>query len=105
MICKAELEALAKKYAAKADKAYQNYQETGISRYSREYQNAEDLFFAFQAAANAAEEHAALLGMQTVMHNLAGRAQKADTEEKARAVLEELVSHARIMGLAQEEKI
>lgn len=47
----------------------------------------------------------ALLGMQTVMHNLAGRAQKADTEEKARAVLEELVSHARIMGLAQEEKI
>lgn len=40
MICKAELEALAKKYAAKADKAYQNYQETGISRYSREYHNA-----------------------------------------------------------------
>ena len=30
---------------------------------------------------------------------------EADTEEKARAVLEELVSHARIMGLAQEEKI
>ena len=52
-----------------------------------------------------AEKYAALLGMQTVMHNLAGRAQKADTEEKARAVLEELVSHARIMGLAQEEKI
>ena len=104
-MCKAELEALAEKYAAKAEKAYQNYQETGISRYSREYQNAEDLFFAFQAAANAAEEHAALLGMQTVMHNLAGRAQKADTEEKARAVLKELVSYARMMGLAQEEKI
>lgn len=105
MICKAELEALAEKYAAKAEKAFQNYQETGISRYSREYHNAEELFYAFQAAANAAEEHAALLGMQTVMHNLAGRAQKADTEEKARAVLEELVSHARMMGLAQEEKI
>ena len=105
MMSKAELEALAEKYAARAEKAYQNYQETGISRYSREYHNAEELFYAFQAAANAAEEHAVLLGMQTVMHNLAGRAQKADTEEKARAVLEELVSHARIMGLAQEEKI
>ena len=105
MMSKAELEALAKKYAAKADKAYQNYQETGISRYSREYQNAEDLFFAFQAAANAAEEHAALLGMQTAMHNLAGRAQKADTEEKARELLKELVSYARMMGLAQEDKI
>ena len=74
-MCKAELEALAEKYAAKADKAFQNYQETGISRYSREYHNAEGLFYAFHAAANAAEEHAALLGMQTVMHNLAGRAQ------------------------------
>ena len=105
MICKAELEVLAKKYAVKADKAFQNYQETGISRYSREYHNAEELFYAFQAAAQAAEEHAALLGMQTVMHNLAGRAQKADTEEKAKAVLEELVSYARMMGLAQEEKI
>lgn len=105
MICKAELEALAKKYAAKADKAYQNYQETGISRYSREYHNAEELFYAFQAAANAAEEHAALLGMQTVMHNLAGRAQKADTEEKARAVLKELVSYARMMGLVREEEV
>lgn len=104
-MCKAELEALAEKYAAKAEKAYQNYQETGISRYSREYQNAEDLFFAFQAAANAAEEHAALLGMQTVMHNLAGRAQKADTEEKARAVLKELVSYARMMGLVREEEV
>lgn len=53
MMCKAELEALAEKYAAKAEKAYQNYQETGISRYSREYHNAEELFYAFQAAANA----------------------------------------------------
>lgn len=104
-MCKAELEALAEKYAAKAEKAYQTYQETGISRYSREYQNAEDLFFAFQAAANAAEEHAALIGMQTVMHNLAGRAQKADTEEKARAVLKELVSYARMMGLVREEEV
>ena len=67
MMSKAELEALAEKYAAKAEKAFQNYQETGISRYSREYHNAEELFYAFQAAANAAEEHAALLGMQTVV--------------------------------------
>ena len=105
MMCKAELEALAEKYAAKAEKAFQNYQETGISRYSREYHNAEELFYAFQAAANAAEEHAALLGMQTAMHNLAGRAQKADTEEKARAVLKELVSYARMMGLVREEEV
>lgn len=105
MMSKAELEVLAKKYAVKADKAYRNYQETGISRYNRERQNAEELFYAFQAAANAAEEHAALIGMQTVMHNLANRAQKADTAAQAKAVLDELVSYARMMGLAQEDKI
>lgn len=35
-MCKAELEVLAEKYAAKAEKAYRNYQETGISRYNRD---------------------------------------------------------------------
>lgn len=105
MISKAELEVLAEKYAAKADKAYRNYQETGIARYNRERQNAEELFYAFQAAANAAEEHAALLGIQAEIHNLAVRAWRADTEEKARAVLKELVSYARMMGLAQEETV
>ena len=30
------LETLADKYQAKADQAYQNYQETGISRYDNE---------------------------------------------------------------------
>ena len=52
-----------------------------------------------------AEKYAALIGMQTAMWNLANRAQKADTEEKAKAVLDELVSYARMMGLAQEDKI
>ena len=36
MLSETELEALAEKYEAKASRAYQNYQETGISRYDRE---------------------------------------------------------------------
>ena len=40
MLSKAELEVLTEKYEAKAERAYQNYQETGISRYDRERRNA-----------------------------------------------------------------
>lgn len=105
MMCKAELEALAEKYAAKAEKAYRNYQETGISRYNRDQRNAEELANAFRAAANAAEEHEELIGMRGELCLLANRAQKADTEEKARAVLKELVSYARMMGLVREEEV
>ena len=104
-MCKAELEVLAEKYAAKAEKSYRNYQETGISRYNRDQRNAEELANAFRAAANAAEEHEELIGMRGELCLLANRAQKADTEEKAREVLKELVSYARMMGLAQEDKI
>ena len=105
MMCKAELEVLAEKYAAKAEKAYRNYQKTGISRYNRDQRNAEELANAFRAAANAAEERAALIGMRGKLCLLANRAQKADTEEKARAVLKELVSYARMMGLVREEEV
>lgn len=86
-------------------KAYRNYQETGISRYNRDQRNAEELANAFRAAANAVEEHEELIGMRGELCLLANRAQKADTEEKARAVLKELVSYARMMGLVREEEV
>ena len=104
-MCKAELEVLAELYAAKAEIAYRYFQETGISRYNREQRNAEELANAFRAAANAVEEHKELIGMRGELCLLANRAQKADTEEKARAVLKELVSYARMMGMVREEEV
>lgn len=53
---KKELIALADKHQEKADKAYKNYQETGITRYSRDYRNSEDLAAALRMAAKAAEQ-------------------------------------------------
>ena len=56
MLSKAELEVLTEKYEAKAERAYQNYQETGISRYDRERRNAEELADAMRMAAQASDD-------------------------------------------------
>lgn len=64
MLSKDELAKMAEKYQAKADTAYRNYQETGISRYDRERRNNEDLADALSAAANSAEEHLAYANLR-----------------------------------------
>lgn len=64
MLSKAELEALAERYEAKAGRAYMNYQETGISRYDRERRNAEDLASAMRMAASASDDYSRLVSLQ-----------------------------------------
>ena len=54
-LTKAELQRLAEKQEAKAERTFQLYQETGIARYDRERRNAEDLADALFAAADAIE--------------------------------------------------
>lgn len=77
MLKKEELEKLAARHQAKADRAYQDYQATGITRYDRERRNNEDLADAFRAAANAAEEHQELGHLRGEVVYLASRADKA----------------------------
>lgn len=86
-LSKEELEKLAAKYQDKADRAYRNYQETGVSRYDRERRNAEDMAEAFRAAANAADEHF-LLGI--LRADFIGYASLADAALAEKAPREEL---------------
>lgn len=51
-----EIESLAAKYQQKADRAFQNYQETGMTRFDREQRNNEDLAEALRMAARAADD-------------------------------------------------
>ena len=55
---RSELEKLAERYQQKADRAFENYQDTGLRRYDTERNNMEDLADALRMAANAADEHA-----------------------------------------------
>lgn len=59
---KKTLETLAERYQKRADRAFENYQETGIKRYDTERNNMEDLADALRMAANAADEHNAYVG-------------------------------------------
>lgn len=48
---------LAERYQRKADTAFQNYQETGITRYDTARRNNEDMAEALRMAASAKEDH------------------------------------------------
>ena len=54
---RSELEKLAERYQQKADRAFENYQDTGLRRYDTERNNMEDLADALRMAANAAGEN------------------------------------------------
>ena len=93
LLGKAELGKLAARYQEKADRAYQNYQETGISRYDRERRNAEDLAEALRAAANASEEHSALGSLRAEFVWIAGQADAALAENAPREVLADILEN------------
>lgn len=100
-----------KELIALADKAYKNYQETGITRYSRDYRNNEDLAAALRMAANAEENHRNLVSLRVDISRVASSA--ADAERAAEdlklsrmtAVIKELLAVARLHGLIGDERI
>lgn len=75
------LESMADKYHTKAEKAYRNYQETGITRYEREYNQAEDLAEAIDAAAAANEEHEQLLNLKSEICWIVSQAERGTYDE------------------------
>lgn len=99
-LTKAELNKLVDKYQDKAEKAYRNYQETGMQRYDRERQKAEDLAEALNAAANAAEEHNTLQSLRAEFNWVAYRADAAiesGNVELMKEILKGVVDYASAM--------
>ena len=76
MISKENIEKWIDRNRRKADKAFQTYQETGISRYLNEYNNAEELADALALSLDAADEHLALVNLRGELCNLADRAEQ-----------------------------
>ena len=98
MISKEELIKMAKQYQEKAERAFMNYQETGMSRYDSQYKKADDLASALRAAANAADEHSTLGSLRAEVVWWAGKADALLAEdaprEKLTALLESIISYA-----------
>lgn len=100
------MDKLAASFQAKADTAFQNYQETGISRYSSAARKNEDIADALRMAAGAADEHHAYIGLRLEMSAFANRAQMimaaTDDKEKAKlvdSIIRDIVFSGRLHGL------
>ena len=94
MMKREELEKLAGSFQAKADTAYRNYQETGISRYSSTCRRNERIASALRMAAEAADEHCAYINLKMEMSNFASRARRvtlAASEEEKASLVEKLI--------------
>ena len=98
-----ELEALADKHQQKADKAYRNYQETGITRYDRERRKNEDFADAFRMAAAASDDHQKMIHLRATLANLASEASHIShmPEDQKPKALESL--HKNLLALARLE--
>ena len=71
------IEKLAYRYGVKAEKAYRNYQDSGDSRYDREYRNNSEMADILSMALGAVDEHNAHISMRADLSNLAAKAEYA----------------------------
>ena len=109
---KVEITALAEHWQAKADRAMDRYQESGLARHNREREQAEDLAEALRIAANAADDHSELIGLHCSLILLTNKSHAVlnalDTPDRAsdRDILTDLarniISTARLYGLDTE---
>lgn len=92
------LEELIENYDRKAQRNYSNYQQTGMSRYLREYERADELAWYLRRAANHQSEHALLGELKASISTLCARAVTADErndEEEIRKIVKELRAYGR----------
>ena len=91
----------------RAERAYQNYQETGTQRYKREQEKAEDLADALRMALSAYDDHTKLRALKAELITLGADAHKALTDgsqEAEKQILRRLISLAKsYTGLHIEE--
>ena len=80
---------LAERYQRKADTAFQNYQETGITRYDTARRNNEDMAEALRMAASAKEDHDRMIHLRGVLSQLAWRAAEAKPCQRRGAASED----------------
>ena len=106
---KLEIIALAEKWEAAAQRAEARYQDSGAARHLREKEQAEDLAAALWMAADAADDHEALIGMRAALNGLAAKAHaaldalpaadRADDRTILTDLARSIISDARVYGV------
>ena len=106
---KVEIIALAEKWEAAAQRAEARYQDSGAARHLREKEQAEDLAAALWMAADAADDHQALIGLRSALNGLAAKAHaaldalpaadRADDRTILTDLARSIISDARVYGV------
>lgn len=108
---KEELREHAKRWRAKADRAFERYQETGAQKYYREYCNADDMAGALKMAAEAADTSAANIHIKAQLADFAYKAwlightdEESEKIKKTKDLLAELVSFGVMEGVIRNDE-
>lgn len=86
------------KYTKKADKLFNEFQQTGITRYYSQYRAADEIAEVCRLAAAARDDHYALASLRVNLCNLADMAERVIASrwnpEEARKVLKTVITSA-----------
>ena len=103
-----KLDELIQKYEKTAEKQFQNYQETGLRRYEKAYEDAQDLADTLRMARDAAEDHQKMLNYQSTISIWGSRAQSIkypeNDPEGAEQLIKDVAAMARVYGLLKREE-
>ena len=95
------IEAYIEKKQKVSDRNYRNYQETGVSRYLRNHERAEDEIEIARQALSAADDHVKAIEYKAELIGLAARAEEAlrdGTQQEYEKALKEMISVGKIAG-------
>ena len=78
---KQRLEELIARYDEKARRNYDNYQQSGIQRYYREYENAEELVGFLRRALGSADDHQKMVNYRLMLQDFCARAIRCKNDD------------------------
>ena len=78
---KQRLEELIARYDEKARRNYDNYQQSGVQRYMREYENAEELAGFLRRALASADDHQMMVNYRLMLQDFCARAIRCKNDD------------------------
>lgn len=94
------LEQLIERYDRKARSNYDAYQQSGVQRYMREYENAEELAGFLRRALSSADDYQKMMTYKIMLSDFCARAIRCKNErDTPDALINELASCAGVLGV------
>lgn len=78
---KARIEELIERYDRKANNNYMAYQQSGVQRYMREYENADELAGFLRRALSSADDHQLMVNYKLMLQDFCSRAIRCKNDD------------------------